>query len=59
MVHRTLDFEKELRKLEFAQKQAKMEEVALKQKMKAAKYRSRHNNMHASINATFVNNQAD
>ena len=40
MVHRTHDFEIELRRLEKAQKLAKNEEIKLKQQVRAAKYRS-------------------
>ena len=52
-MHKTLDFEKELRKLEIAQKKTKDEEMALRQQVRAAKFRSHHNNKHATVNATF------
>ena len=58
MVHKAKDFERELRKLEIAQKQAKIEEMALKQQVKAAKYRSRHNVL-ATVNVTSMDNQAE
>ena len=58
MVHKTKDFERELRKLEISQMQAKMEETALKQQVKAAKYRSRQNFI-ATVDVTSIDNQAE